>query len=88
LLDRSYWLEIAGELKTEAEADLASWFLYAAACLITISVEEQCGAHLFDEKFTPSDLAQVIAGILLVVAYINAGRLVLSHCILRHVEKS
>lgn len=59
----------------------------APASLLAIPVAEQRGG-LFGVTTSHFDIAQFIAGIVSAVVCINAGRLLLSRCIVQHVEES
>ena len=85
--DRSGWLESARELKMQAQKELLLCALLTPASLLAIPLTEQRGA-LFGIPMTKFNVAEFIAGIVFFVVYMNAGRLLLSRCIVRHVEES
>ena len=57
------------------------------ATLLAIPIAEQRGS-LFGVTMTKIDVAEFIAGIIFFVVYMNTGRLLLSRCIVQHVEES
>ena len=69
----------------QAQKELLLCAVLTPASLLAIPVAEQRGA-LFGVRNI--NVAELIAGIVFFVVYMNAGRLLLSRCIVRHVEES